>query len=281
MFSAGLLRVKQTPPKVRRAFAGRSSATSLRCGLAFERLLEAEIKPLTGLQGSRANPTPTLSATEGGLFRGKRGREIGEAQPHASNERRAPSLVCARRQPCRRHTFRLRSSLFAFQLSQPRSGCAPSAGHDGPLLCPGPLCSGESGSTGRAAGIGMDADAFSPAQGCAVEKPDPGSRTFRAGSPESAEAGWPLFGPRFSGHTEKGGSAAKGRRKLLLLMTARHEESRKQDQKRTPPRPSPASRGGRTAWRRQLLNRSAYADTCSRPQLAPPPPGSTTTGGCS
>jgi|SRR6185437_449047 len=40
-----------------------------------------------------------------------------------------------------------------------------SAGHDSPLLYPGPLCGGESGSTGRAAGIGMDADAFSPAHG--------------------------------------------------------------------------------------------------------------------
>jgi hypothetical protein len=60
---------------------------------------------------------------------------------------------------------------------QPRSGCAPSAGHgegmdarveaaqeqlpDGPLLYPGPLCGGEAGSTGRAAGVDRDVDPFS------------------------------------------------------------------------------------------------------------------------
>ena len=39
-----------------------------------------------------------------------------------------------------------------------------STGQDGPLLCPEPLCGGEVGSTGRAAGIDRDVDAFSPGQ---------------------------------------------------------------------------------------------------------------------
>jgi len=73
-----------------------------------------------------------------------------------------------------------------------------SVGHDGPLLHPGPLCGGEAGATGRVAGIGMDADAFSPAHGCAVEKPDPGSRTCRAGCPASAKRGGLLFWLLFS-----------------------------------------------------------------------------------
>jgi hypothetical protein len=63
---------------------------------------------------------------------------------------------------------------------QPRGGCAPSAGHgegmdarveakqeqlpDGPLLYPGPLCGGEVGSTGRAAGVDRDVDSFSSGQ---------------------------------------------------------------------------------------------------------------------
>src|SRR6185437_3340256 len=32
--------------------------------------------------------------------------------------------------------------------------------------------------------------------------------------PGKRQAGWPLFGPRFPGHTEKGGSGAEGARKL-------------------------------------------------------------------
>jgi hypothetical protein len=40
----------------------------------------------------------------------------------------------------------------------------PSAGQDGPPLYPGPLCGGELGATGRAAGIDRDVDAFSPGQ---------------------------------------------------------------------------------------------------------------------
>ena len=48
--------------------------------------------------------------------------------------------------------------------SQPQRGCAPSAGQDGPLLYPGPLCGGEAGTTGRAAGGDRDVDSFSPGQ---------------------------------------------------------------------------------------------------------------------
>ena len=63
-------------------------------------------------------------------------------------------------------------------------GCAPallkSAGQNGPLLYPGPLCGGE--------------------------------------------AGWPLFGPRFSGHTEKGGSRATGARNALNPQLTRHSQ---------------------------------------------------------
>jgi hypothetical protein len=45
-----------------------------------------------------------------------------------------------------------------------RAADASSAGQDGPPLYPGPLCGGESGSTGRIAGIDMEVDAFSPGQ---------------------------------------------------------------------------------------------------------------------
>ncbi len=56
---------------------------------------------------------------------------------------------------------------FAFQLS------SLSAGQDGPLLYPGPLCGGESGTTGRAAGVDRDADSFSPGQDALSKSPAP------------------------------------------------------------------------------------------------------------
>jgi hypothetical protein len=82
----------------------------------------------------------------------------------------------------------------------------------------GPLRGGESGSTGRAAGIDRDVDAFSPGQatawmpelrqrrsGCPMSgrKARPGSRTCRAGCPASAKRGAPLFGYFLSGKREK------------------------------------------------------------------------------
>jgi hypothetical protein len=107
-------------------------------------------------------------------------------------------------------------------LSQPRSGCVPSAGHDGPLLYPGPLCGGESGSTGRVAGIGMDADAFSPAHGCAVEKPGPGSRTCRPWMGGKRQAGCSFSLVTFSLSTQReSDSVAEGDRPLFALNAAK------------------------------------------------------------
>jgi len=87
-----------------------------------------------------------------------------------------------------------------------------SAGHDGPLLYPGPLCGGESGTTGREAGV----DSFSPAQGCAVEKPGPGSRTCRPWMGGKRQAGWPSLLVTFLLATqEKSNSGASGARNAL------------------------------------------------------------------
>ncbi len=54
---------------------------------------------------------------------------------------------------------------FCFQAS------SPSAGQDGPLLYPGPLCGGESGSTGRAAGVDRDVGSFSHGQDARSKSP--------------------------------------------------------------------------------------------------------------
>jgi len=85
----------------------------------------------------------------------------------------------------------------ALQLSPPRSGGAPSAGQDGPLLYPGPLFGGELGTTGPQ-GHRQGCRCLFVRAGCPVEKPGPSSRTCRAGCPASAKRGGLLFWLLFS-----------------------------------------------------------------------------------
>ena len=93
--------------------------------------------------------------------------------------------------PCFCYGFAPALALLLIQLLQTvRAGRAP--------LYPGPLCGGEVRSKGPEGGIDMDVDSFSPAHGCAVEKPGRTSRTFWAGCPESAARGGLLFGLLFS-----------------------------------------------------------------------------------
>jgi hypothetical protein len=80
------------------------------------------------------------------------------------------------------------SSHSTLQLSRPRSGCASSAGQHGPLLYPGPLCGGESWTTGRAAGVDRDVDSFSPGQATAWM---PELRQRRSGCPMSGRKARP------------------------------------------------------------------------------------------
>ena len=86
-------------------------------------------------------------------------------------------------------------------LPTPQRGGAPSAGDDGPLLYPGPLCGGESGTTGPQ-GSRQGCRLLFDGAGRPVEKPGPGSRTCRAGCPASAKRGvvfsWVLL--FYSGH---------------------------------------------------------------------------------
>lgn len=69
-----------------------------------------------------------------------------------------------------------------------------------------------------------DADFFSPAHGCAVEKPGTGSRTCRAGLPGQRQAGWPSLLVTFLLATqEKSHSRAKGARKPLIQATSSNQ----------------------------------------------------------
>ena len=100
----------------------------------------------------------------------------------------------------------------AFQLLS----SSPSAGHDGPLLYPGPLCGGELGTTGREAGVGRDVDSFSPGQE-SCRKARPQLTDLLGRSPASAKRGGLSLWLAFSLATQReSNSGAAGARKPLL-----------------------------------------------------------------
>ena len=83
---------------------------------------------------------------------------------------------------------------------------------------PGPLCGGETESTGRVSGHGHDAHAFSQVQGRTFEKPGSGSRTFRPWMGGKRQAGWPFSLVTFSLATQReSNSRAEGARKAFDL----------------------------------------------------------------
>ncbi len=96
-----------------------------------------------------------------------------------------------------------------------------SAGQDGPLLHPGPLCGGASGTTGRAAGIDRDVDAFSHGKDARSKSPAP-ARGLAGQEPGKRQAGWPSLLVTFLLATqEKSDSVAAGDRKLFALKQAK------------------------------------------------------------
>jgi hypothetical protein len=69
------------------------------------------------------------------------------------------------------------------------SASSPSAGHDGPLLYRGPLRGGDPGSTGRAAGVAMDGNAFSRGHDARSKSPAPAHGLAAQGWAASAKRG--------------------------------------------------------------------------------------------
>ena len=91
-----------------------------------------------------------------------------------------------------------------------------------PAALPGPLCGGESGTIGRAAGIGTDADAFSSGQE-SCRKARPRLTDLPGRSPASAKRGGLSLWLAFSLATQReSNSGAEGARKLSLLRNTRH-----------------------------------------------------------
>src|SRR6185312_9467399 len=118
-------------------------------------------------------------------------------------------------------------SLSALGFSPPRSGGAPSAGQDGPLLYPGPLCGGEAGTTGRVAGIDKDVDAFSPGQDALAKSPAPAHGLAAHGWAASAKRGGLSLWLSFSLATQReSNSGAEGARKPLIVFTQRSQYTR-------------------------------------------------------
>ena len=79
---------------------------------------------------------------------------------------------------------------------------SPSAGHDGPLLYPGPLCGGEAGTTGRAAGVDRDVGSFSPGQDALSKSPAP-AHELAGQDARQAPSGVPLSLVTFSRASER------------------------------------------------------------------------------
>ncbi len=93
-----------------------------------------------------------------------------------------------------------------------------SAGQDGALLYPGPLCGGESGSTGRAAGIGRKPIPFRQHRDVLSKSPAPAHGLAAQGWAASAKRGGLSLWLSFSLATQReSNSAAEGRRKPFAL----------------------------------------------------------------
>ena len=134
-------------------------------------------------------------------FRGAPGRAAGHRGPHFSEEPEHGSAT-------------LRSCCCF-------SASSPSAGHDGPLLYRGPLCGGESGSTGRAAGIDRDVDAFSHGQDARSKSPAP-AHGLAGQEPGKRQAGCSFSLVTFALSTQReSDSVAAGDRPLFALNTTR------------------------------------------------------------
>ena len=114
-----------------------------------------------------------------------------------------------------------------------------SAGPDGPLFCPGPLCGGEAGTIGRAAGTDRDGGSFSHGQDARSKSPAP-AHALAGQEPGKRQAGWPSLwllsltpgvlpyalragsavrarSKRARGHARESDSSSVGGRKLFAL----------------------------------------------------------------
>jgi hypothetical protein len=90
-----------------------------------------------------------------------------------------------------------------------------SAGQDGPLLYPGPLCGGEAGTTGRAAGVDREVDSFSPGQESG-RKARPRLTDLPGRRPGERQAGCRfLLGTSLLDKQKRSTSPSEGGRKLL------------------------------------------------------------------
>ena len=149
--------------------------------LAREKVTKERGTPLTRLAGIHARKVRVritgfvdrASCPDAKLVRIPANHPAGFPPP-ARRFRGAPSRAArSQRAPFRRARSAAKQRQSDASLWSLLYSSSPSAGHDGPRLYPGPLRGGESGSTGREAGIDRDVDAFSPGQDALSKSPTP------------------------------------------------------------------------------------------------------------
>jgi hypothetical protein len=175
-------------------------------------------------------------------FRGAPGRAAGHPGPHSSKELQQQP----RQQPQQGNSSTWLCSAafaFAFQLHhRVRARMARCSTR-------GPLRGGETGPTGRAAGVARDGNAFSRGQDARSKSPAP-AHGLAGQEPGKRQAGWPFSLVTFSLATQReSDSVAEGDRPLLILNVARARASRT--------RCAPTGAGGRKRFANRFANRNA------------------------
>jgi hypothetical protein len=102
-----------------------------------------------------------------------------------------------------------------FRRAMLRSRLSTDCGPGGPAALPGPLCGGETGTTGRVAGVDTDVDSFSPGQEALSKSPAP-AHGLAGQEPGKRQAGYSFSLVTFSLSTQReSDSGANGARKLF------------------------------------------------------------------
>ena len=119
----------------------------------------------------------------------------------------------------RPHVRRMMKRLFApsavLRGFRSASALLKSVGQDGPLLYPGPLYGGESGTRGRAAGVDRTSTPFRQHMDVLSKSPAP-AHGLAGQEPGKRQAGWPSLWFLSLGQSRERDSPSEGGRKPLL-----------------------------------------------------------------
>jgi hypothetical protein len=146
--------------------------------------------------------------------------------------------------PLRRGSF----LFLALRFSQPQRGCASSVRQDGALLYPGPSAAAGGWRISPQGGRHGCRPVWRQSMDGLSTNPVTRTRTFRAGSPESAEAGWPSLWFLSLGHSRERDSPSVRRTKAFALNAASTASCRRSEAKiKSEPLPGPPQHAGEGA----------------------------------